>query len=113
MRKIKFRLWDKRRKVMDKTPQVYLALQTGRLWRFPEYEGYCEEDVTNKYILMESTTLKDKTGVEIYEGDILMSDTKMPCVVKWNGNGYSAGMFELYPEDYKIIGNIYENPELL
>lgn len=73
--------------------------------------------------LMQYTGLKDKNGVEIYEGD----------VVKWNNNiqiGNSTivfydGCFRL--EDYpfseynkletgsriEVIGNIYENPELI
>jgi uncharacterized phage protein (TIGR01671 family) len=80
--------------------------------------------------LMQFTGLKDKNGKEIYEGDILRNNYS----VRWNQLHcgwalYNAGDFcvdlladeynrveELLPPwhlDIDIIGNIYENPELL
>ena len=93
------------------------------------------DSVMNDYItvspdeieLMQSTGLKDKNGKEIFEGDIV--DYKgREAVVKWHGSYASFiyrfvdGLQERVSEweplflacyHFEIIGNIYENPELL
>ena len=78
-------------------------------------------------ILMQSTGLKDKNGKEIFEGDIV--DYKgRKAVVKWHGS-YASFIYRFVNElqervsewhplflayyHFEIIGNIYENPELL
>ena len=81
----------------------------------------------NGVTLVEYTGLKDKNGKEIYEGDIVewqFADGPIPCVIEWEK--YHT-RFNLKPldEDYgmshefhektkiEIIGNIYENPDLI
>jgi len=88
----------------------------------------CTES-TDDYEIMQYSGLKDKSGNDIYEGDIIQFAEKYFYVVKFEDAkfvGYHANNdwgkwgdiyklaepnFDKY--DYFVIGNIYENPELL
>jgi len=106
MREIKFRAWHKKDNTMY-NKGWYDDLLLG-------------EDIGNKY-LMQYTGLKDKKGVEIYEGDIVKTisrDNMVGVVEYWKDRFIirrvnKAQNISLLSTDLEIIGNIYENLELL
>jgi len=117
MREIKFRFFDK------------LKNDTFTINDMNSYEVWdCVQD--DRYITMRFTGLTDKYGVDIYEGDILAFATGLKfqrgCVVFSKG-GFKFDINKPFfakrthvseainrkGAKARIIGNIYENPELL
>lgn len=124
-REIKFRIWDIENKKMLKVQELDFepTFYGGRIAIRPDqYNDYFD---TEDMILMQYTGLHDKNGKEIYEGDIV-GDNKIKWIVKWNKHRMGFSLYptteQLYDEmpinvenklGFKILGNIYDNPELL
>lgn len=127
MRVPKFRAWVKDEKRMTDVHEM----------TFIDGEVYLISDITGFYAyeefkLMQSTGLKDKNDKEIYEGDVVKfpefnGDIYITPVV-WDKSCACFGLSfsgkypisfdyleEFYTElkDIEVVGNIYENPELL
>jgi len=144
MRNIKFRVWDKK----------WERFIVGDLFfeqiNYKGFEAACYEDEEGKihelkysqvkldsyhgYVIQQYTGLKDKNGVEIYEGDILErigNGSFCKIVIYWDDQNcrfISKNSFNLHGEGYSIsnsninisdwtycvvCGNILENSELL
>lgn len=130
MREIKFRAWDRVGNLGMCSVECIDFLYS-KAW-FVGNSGGAKVGriIESECFLMQYTGLKDKNGKEIYEGDIVKKYNEVSELggysmlkVQWN---IARACFELYngtPEDYtylykteeklEIIGNIYENPELL
>lgn len=134
MREIKFRCWDK------DTHRMYYQSNEHPCFTYGDLCHCSLEDVLHYYEddfeLMQYTGIKDNSGREIYEGDIvaLVYDfgeeelhksnlgvvtfgeffAEIYCVVGWyvsrDGEQISESGLD---NDFVVFGNIYENPELL
>ena len=116
----KYRAWDKKLKKMFEVSYIDFDTKLIGLNIDLEIIIFDFEDI----ILMQSTGLVDKNGKEIFEGDILgTKDGFLNGVVEyrpdlgmWTNSLVRYNNFERLcsiASDRKIIGNIYENPELL
>ena len=126
MREIKFRAWDKKEKRMITNPNEGVKIYLNG--SISDKKGWANVDLT----LMQYTGLHDKRGKEIYEGDIIKtsSENSSKSVLKgtfeviYFCDGFKMS-WEIYDEKmYKnlgefpngnteIIGNKWENPELI
>ena len=142
MREIKFRIWDidKRKFVVNKIDRLSCGDTKKCMSERVDFENNSVEiNADERYIFSEYTGLEDKNNKEIYEGDIVKFKD---CSIDGTKEFYNIGVIEregkrdelvisqlifeksYFTENYmdfinqtfelsEIIGNIYENPELL
>ena len=124
-RELKFRVWCPLRK------RFALNTEDGYIYQVEDFRNGefwvgCGDDG----VIQQSTGLKDKDGREIYEGDIVTyrlsestSDYSLVrFIVTWGDCGWRmddidlkccVGYLTVAIKSYEIIGNVFENPELL
>ena len=123
MREIKFRAWHKEKKIMGEVLGIDILHKE---IFFSNEDVNCYEHTDFKDIeLMQYTGLKDKNNKEIYEGDILSdgNNDKPYKVIFENGSfraefdgdfeEYSFDLIDVVAQGCEVVGNIYENPELI
>lgn len=135
MREIKFRAWHKHEERMLKWNKELKGVIAGGVKTISSFNtdnGWMDTYSYKEVELMQYTGLKDKNGKEIYEGDVVQFDDYDITfgLIKWNEKHgrfeveeyepYTSTYFETEQfeewttiEHFEIIGNAYENPELL
>lgn len=122
MRDIKFRAWVKDNMEIIYYDKLMFFNGSDEAIAFHKLEtGYIDDyEVKTDFKLMQYTGLKDKNGEEIYEGDIVKDVNDEYYEIKFDDGCFivihDGNVIEPLSEvaqDIEIIGNIYENPELL
>ncbi len=110
-RDIKFRVW------YPKENKFYCTNIEGTAFTLGK-DAWCEP-----YTIQLFTGLIDNVGIEIYEGDIIKFKDDFTAEVFWcqedaafqirTSNGGGAYVNERYVQNFEVIGNIFQNPNLL
>ena len=134
MREIKFRAWNKLRNKMTPSFNIYEYAEDND----SDYGDFILPDEDEGFI-MQYTGLRDKNGKRIFEGDIISTGIskfnehdepyigyifyadgcfricgdKFMCRDKYYVELVEEGNIDIVKKSYEVIGNIYENPEIL
>ncbi|HAQ8322799.1 TPA: hypothetical protein IX979_002895 [Enterococcus faecium] len=126
---LKYRAWNKKTQSFIDYGDLVLDLRSGKIYAGDIGLVESTIDVTDQIELMQSTGMKDKNGVEIFEGDVVITSKgaigyvaylqqEAGFVVVLKKSDYRLGhrnTGESYDvaTAHEVIGNIYENSELL
>lgn len=120
MKEVKFRAWDKITNPAKMKTWGQLLAQYQLTQVFTSGDEFFE--------VMQYTGIQDDTGVEIYEGDIVLKESMLVRGIEfkpfkgevkfsegswWIDNGKDARLLFTEVDSLKILGNKYEKPELL
>jgi len=127
VRDTKFRAWDKNTNSMCSSSIIAGENIKGYIYSHgcPEQELVEDSDL----VIMQFTGLQDYKGIDIFEGDIIeikpYNKDRFESnlyVIKWDKNycrfimdsevAWKGSICQKLLKEYKVIGNIYENPEL-
>ncbi len=114
-REIKFRVFDKKQKAMFDTYPFAISLDGSFLMgvKMNGKDDWLDLELESVEV-MQYTGLRDKNNKEIWEGDILTFDNKdLKHIVTWDADCACFSNGNCLPNNPVIIGNIYQNPELL
>lgn len=126
----KFRAWNKTWEEMGEVRRIRFYDNGSVSTVLAKCNGQAKNLTKDEVILMQSTGLHDKNGKEIFEGDILAIETDEGILnlnifwdskhalfmfesKKYNEKDLLAELVEDNTYPFEIVGNIYENPELL
>lgn len=121
----RYRAWDSAKKEMFK--DTFAITESGQVVVVEQEDVVCPPDYVfvDYLVIMQSTGLRDKNGKEIFEGDIVKmskdvySEPTYYEIIRHRGGAYRLESKQhgcelwLRHTDCEVVGNVYENKELL